>query len=124
LGKNQTEGREAPLSREAYQLIQQWLARRLLPSDSIFTSFAGRGNRATAKPISAAAVWQLVQGYAQQLGLDHIKPHDFRRFVGTRLAKARGIRAAQMALGHKNIATTGAHYDLSELEAGMTDDLY
>jgi site-specific recombinase XerD len=124
VGKNQTEGREAPLSREAHRLIQQWLTRRPVSSDFLFTSFAGRGNRATAKPISAAAVWQLVQGYAQQLGLDHIKPHDFRRFVGTRLAKERGIRAAQMALGHKNIATTAAHYDLSELEAGMTDDLY
>jgi hypothetical protein len=33
------------------------------------------GNRATAKPISVAAVWQLVQRYAQQPGLDHIKPY-------------------------------------------------
>jgi integrase len=123
LGKNQTAPREAPLSQEAYILIEAWLARRPVESDAIFTSFAGRGPRATAHPMSPTAVWQAVQCYAAVVGLRHVKPHDFRRFVGTELAK-RDIRQAQKALGHTRIETTAKHYVLDELEVGLTDGLY
>ena len=123
LGKNQTAPREAPLSQEAYMLIEAWLARRPVDSDAIFTSFAGRGPRATAQPMSPTAVWQAVQQYAGAVGLWHVKPHDFRRFVGTELAK-RDIRQAQKALGHTRIETTAKHYVLDELEVGLTDGLY
>jgi integrase len=123
LGKNQTAPREAPLSQEAYMLIEAWLARRPVDSAAIFTSFAGRGPRATAKPMSTTAVWQAVQQYASAVGLAHVKPHDFRRFVGTELAK-RDIRQAQKALGHTRIETTAKHYVLDELEVGLTDGLY
>ena len=123
LGKNQTAPREAPLSQEAYMLIEAWLARRPVDSDALFTSFAGRGPRATATPMSTAAVWQAVQQYAAAVGLRHVKPHDFRRFVGTELAK-RDIRQAQKALGHTRIETTAKHYVLDELEVGLTDGLY
>ena len=123
LGKNQTAPREAPLSQEAYMLIEAWLARRPVASDAIFTRFAGRGPRATAHPMSPTAVWQAVQCYAAVVGLQHVKPHDFRRFVGTELAK-RDIRQAQKALGHARIETTAKHYVLDELEVGLTDGLY
>ena len=63
-----------------------------------------------------------MHGYADQVGLSHIKPHDVRRFVGTPRAK-RDIRRAQKVLGHKRIDTTAQHYVLDELEAGLTDDL-
>ncbi len=46
-----------------------------------------------------------VQGYADRVGLHHIKLHDFRHFVGTQLAK-RDSRTAQTALGHTRIDTT------------------
>jgi len=123
LGKNQTAPREAPLSQEAYMLIEAWLARRPLASAYLFTSFAGRGPRATGQPMSPTAVWQAVQHYAAVVGLLHVKPHDFRRFVGTELAK-RDIRQAQKALGHARIETTAKHYVLDELEVGLTDGLY
>jgi len=123
LGKNQTAPREAPLSQEAYMLIEAWLARRPVASAAVFTSFAGRGVRPTATPMSPAAVWQAVQRYAAAVGLQHVKPHDFRRFVGTELAK-RDIRQAQKALGHNRIETTAKHYILDELELGLTDGLY
>ena len=50
LGKNQTVPREAPLSQEAYMLIEAWLARRPLESAYLFTSFAGRGHVAPSSP--------------------------------------------------------------------------
>ena len=61
--------------------------------------------------------------YTDEAGLDDVKPHDFRRFVGTQLAR-NDIRQAQKALGHKRLETTARHYVLDELEAGLTDDLY
>jgi integrase len=90
----------------------------------VFTGWAGRGAaRATVRPISAAAAWQIVAGYAAACGLEHVKPHDFRRFVGTQLA-ARDIRQAQRVLGHKRIDTTVRHYVLDDLAPGLTDGLY
>ena len=123
LDGNDEKPRDAPLSREAQRLITAWLEQRPVQSDYIFTSFGGRGDRLTAKPISAVGAWQVVQHYADQVGLSHIKPHDFRRFVGTQLAQ-KDVRKAQKALGHKRIDTTVRHYVLDELEVGLTDDLF
>jgi integrase/recombinase XerD len=122
-GKNDVENREAPLSREAYHLIQVWLAARPLNSSYIFTAFDGRGERLAARPMSPEAIWKTVRRYALQTGLPDVKPHDFRRFVGTQLARS-DIRKAQKALGHKRLETTARHYVLDELEAGLTDDIY
>jgi integrase/recombinase XerD len=122
-GKNDVEPREAPLSREAFGYIQTWLEARPIASEYIFTAFDGRGARLSDRPISPTATWTLVRKYAQEAGLDDVKPHDFRRFVGTQLART-NIRNAQKALGHKRLETTARHYVLDELEAGLTDNLY
>jgi integrase len=123
LGKHQVTPRQAPLSQEAYSLLTAWLAQRPVASAAVFTSFAGRGARLTATPLSTTAVRQLVQHYAAAVGLPPVTPHDFRRFVGTQLAK-RNVRQAQKALGHAHIETTAKHYILDELEVGLTDGLY
>lgn len=123
LGKNQTAPRLAPLSHEAYASIQAWLARRPVESPYVFTSFAGKGNRPTAHPMHLSAAWRVVQQAARHVGLAHVTPHDFRRFVGTELAR-RDIRLAQKALGHKRIETTARHYVLDDLAGGLTDHLY
>lgn len=122
-GKNDVTYREAPLSREAYGYIQTWVEARPVTSEYVFTSFAGRGERLTERPLSPTAVWKIVRKYADAAGLDDVKPHDFRRFVGTQLARM-NIRQAQKALGHKRLETTARHYVLDELEPGLTDDLY
>jgi integrase len=123
LGKNQIAPRLAPLSHEAYGAIEAWLARRPVATAYVFTSVRGKGQHPTPRPLDRSAAWRLVQRYAHQLGLTHVSPHDFRRFVGTQLAK-RDIRQAQRALGHARIETTARHYVLDELEAGLTDSLY
>lgn len=122
-GKNDLMYRDAPLSREAYGHIQAWLAERPVKSDYIFTAFDGRGKRVTDRPLSSVAVWKIVRKYSLENGLTDVKPHDFRRFVGTQLARE-NIRTAQKALGHKQIETTARHYVLDELEVGVTDNLY
>jgi integrase/recombinase XerD len=123
-GKNDAEYRDAHLSPTAYNAIQNWLEARPVVSAYVFTSFAGRGDsRATHEPMTEVAVWQTIKRYAEDCGLDNVKPHDLRRFVGTQLAKV-DIRKAQKALGHKRIDTTARHYVLDELEVGLTDHLY
>ena len=122
-GKPDEEPREAPLSPEAYAAILAWRERCPLSSSFLFLALGGCGARWQARPMTTVAVWQTVQQYATQRGLAAIKPHDFRRFVGTQLAR-QNIRQAQQALGHKSIETTARHYDLNELEVGLTDTLY
>jgi site-specific recombinase XerD len=122
-GKNDVEFRDAPLSSTAHAQIQIWVDQRPLPSAFVFTAFDGRGARPTARPLSSVAIWRIVRKYSVEAGLVDVKPHDFRRFVGTQLAR-KDIRKAQKALGHKRLETTARHYVLDDLEAGLTDDLY
>ena len=123
LGKNQTRPELAPLSHEAYRLIEAWMARRPVASPYVFTSFGGRGRQPTPQPLDRSAALRLVQHYARLVGLEPLSPHDLRRFVGTQLAK-RDIRQAQKVLRHKDISTTARHYVLDELTGGLTDGLY
>lgn len=123
-GKTDTEAREAPISVEAYKAIETWLNARPVASGWIFTGFGGRGSRdASAVHIHPVSAWEIVKRYAKAVGLAAIKPHDFRRFVGTTIAKS-NPRQAQKILGHKDINTTYKHYVLDELEVGLTDSLF
>jgi integrase len=125
LGKRQHTPREAPLSQEAAAAIQRWLTQRGpgRPDTPLFTRFAGGGWRPTTQPLSVSSAWRVVHKYALQCGLLHVKPHDFRRFVGTELAK-RDPRQAQKALGHQRLETTVQHYVLDELQPGLTEHLF
>jgi integrase/recombinase XerD len=121
-GKNQEEDRDAHISLEAVAAIEAWLAVRPIVSEYIFTSFAGRGEkRYLTTPITPQGTWLVVKQIAEPF-IPGIKPHDFRRFVGTQLAK-KDIRKAQLALGHKRIETT-SKYDLREIQPGETDHLF
>ncbi len=123
IGKKDIDPRDAHLSPEAYTAIMDWIAARPVISDAIFTSFKGRGQRCSIKAMSETAVWLIVTHYAERVGLGHVKPHDFRRFVGTQLAM-QDIRKAQKALGHKSIEITARHYVLDSLDPGATDHLF
>jgi len=126
--KGQDEPQDKLLSVEAHTRIMQWLDARPVMSEYLFTQIntgtAGNVVEPTAEPITAVAAWKAVRKYASRCGVDNVKPHDLRRFVGTQLAK-RNPRLAQKALGHKDINTTMRHYVLDDLsdDAGATDDL-
>lgn len=126
MGKGQIEGRDAALSVEAYNRIMAWVNARPVMSQYIFTGLTDglHGNVTTpgTEPISAISAWKVIVKYAKRAGLEHVKPHDFRRFLGTQMAK-KDIRQAQKLLGHKSIETTMRNYVLDDLEAGLTDDL-
>lgn len=127
LGKNMTEAECREIGSLAYDAIAQWFKYRAnvlgVDSDYIFTSFSGRGSRNPSdKAMSRTGAWKLVRRYAKAAGLANIKPHDFRRYVGTQLAK-KDLRIAQKQLGHKRIETTVQNYVLDDVAIGNVDDL-
>jgi len=124
MGKNMTEAEQRELGVKAYEAIQEWLAVRGglgVASEHVFTGFVGRGSRNPSnKPLTRQGAWYIAKRYADALGLDGIKPHDFRRYVGTQLAK-KDIRLAQKQLGHKRIETTAQNYVLDDVQLGNVD---
>lgn len=64
----------------------------------------------------------MVKRYTVTIGLSDIKPHDFRRYARTELAKI-DLRLAQNQLGHKRIETTAQNYVLDDVAVGVTDEL-
>jgi len=134
-GKNEIEFRDVPLSDEAYEAIQAWVAARPVSSKYLFTRFDGGSSdserpRLSARPLSAVSIRAIVKQYAKAVGLVDedgkvpVKPHDLRRFVGTTLAKTKGVVQAKLVLGHKKVSTTIDHYVLDEVELGITNDLF
>lgn len=123
-GKNREEAHFAPLTVEAWRAVQAWLKARPVESDYIFLGSQGRGNRFHARPLSPVGAWSIVKRHAKAGGLDGVKPHDFRRFVGTQLAQRNGVDVAQKVLGHKDARTTLNHYVLSEVRANVTEGIF
>lgn len=126
-GKNKTEYRDVPLTREAYTSIQAWLSARPVDSPYIFTRFDGRGeeahNRLSPLPLTRQGAWKIIKGYTVKIGLPDAKPHDLRRLVGTELAK-KNPRVGQLVLGHASIETFYKHYVLDEIPEDATEGLY
>lgn len=128
MGKNDERPRDTQFSPEAHVAIMDWLNARSVESDYIFTAFGGRSKkngdntRELATPISPQNAWDVIKEIARAYGIEHVKPHDLRRYVGTALAK-KDLRQAQKSLGHKRISTTVDNYVLDDLELGLTDDI-
>lgn len=123
MGKNATKPENAPLTREAYAAIMAWIDARPVMSQFVLTACRGRGGRWTAEALSHVSVWRLVKDYATLAGIEHVKPHDLRRFVLSEVARRHGIHVAQKVARHKNIATTGG-YMVNDLPADVTENLF
>lgn len=125
-GKNQSVPRLAPLSREAHDWMSRWLQarERVLTTPWVFTAFAGSW-KLRDSPLTPQGLWRIVKKWARKAGLEHVKPHDFRRYVATQVHERHGLRAAQRVLGHASLMTTEQHYILDgELPGGMTEGLF
>lgn len=122
LGKNHTEKRTVKTANEAVEAINVWVELRGFDSEFVFTRAKGQG-RSDRDSISTNAAWQVVQKYAKRIGLTDIKPHDFRRFVGTQLANV-DVKEAQMQLGHKDARTTLNHYVVKKMRDDLVEGLF
>src|SRR5438105_1511931 len=77
---------------QGYQTVAAWDSSRPVGSDYTFARCDGRGResegtRASALPLSRKSIWQIVRRHAEEAGLDQVKTHDLRCFVGTQLAR-------------------------------------
>lgn len=127
IGKWQEEARTAPLSTEAHDAILEWLALRPIDSPHIFTGISYDPRTGdlvySPEPVKRQAMGHRIKKYGEEIGLPHIKAHDFRRFVATQVIQKHGIRSAQQVLGHADISTTAA-YDTAELKPQLTESLF
>jgi integrase/recombinase XerD len=129
MSKNEVEPRDVQMSHEAHAAIEAWLFARPLDSNYLFTRFDGRGEgshvRLTDQPLSAFSVRTIVKQAARHAGVpENVTSHTYRRFAGTRIAKEKGVKQAQLHLGHKHASTTLDNYVIEEPEAGIANDLY
>ncbi len=106
LGKGRIE-RLTPFGESAEHWFQRYLqeARPLLLKEKS-SPYAFVSNRGSA--LSRQRCWQLIKGYARAADLDpKISPHRLRHAFATHLVDGgANLRAVQMLLGHKNLATT------------------
>lgn len=117
--------RDVPLSPEAYHAIQDWLFQRPIHSEYVFNSYATVDDVVlwSVNPISRGHLYTLVKDHLKRIGFGNIKTHDFRRFVGTQLAR-KDIRLAQRVLGHSSVEITAKYYVMDRVEAGVTNNLF
>lgn len=103
-GKTDTVPRNVPMSDLAKQAVALWLMARNSDAFCIFNGFEGRSGRLRSVPVTTQGVYNMVVERASVVGID-VTPHDFRRYVATRLAE-KNIVEAQQVLGHRSIVTT------------------
>lgn len=117
---------DTPLSPEAYGAIMDWLAKKPIQSEYVFNGFDYHPEMGIAysdKPASREHIHDIVKDVVTEAGFPNVKPHDFRRFVGTQLAR-KDLRLAQKVLGHSSIETTARYYILDRVPAGVTNDIF
>lgn len=79
-------------------------------SNQVFVSIDRYGNRHTT--ISTNAIWNIVQQYAAQVGINKLAPHDLRRTFANLIRDGGGeLEEVQQLLGHASIATTQKYLD-------------
>lgn len=128
LSKHDKDAREVPISEETVQAIEDWLHVRPVQSayvfpDSIRKPWSKGFVLFDDAHLSRVHALNIVRRVGRNIGIPNLKCHDFRRFVGTQLAKE-NPRVAQKVLGHSSIETTMKYYELSGTPIGATEGLF
>jgi integrase/recombinase XerD len=61
-------------------VIDEWLAAAKITEGRIFRSIS-KGGRLQGETLAEMAVWWLVKGYAEGIGVKNLAPHDLRRYA-------------------------------------------
>jgi integrase len=70
--------------------VDQWLATAELKHGRIFRAVSRHGS-CWGRGISENVVWYVVRECAMRLGLEHIAPHDLRRYAEYRIMSNRNL---------------------------------
>lgn len=111
-------GREITLrfTRPTLEAMRDYLSTRRDPgATALFVSHAKTRPKYRGKPMSANAVWRMIQRTSKRLGLPHIRPHDFRHWRATQMLRAGvPIDQVQRFLNHRSIRTTQLYAKTAE----------
>jgi site-specific recombinase XerD len=114
--------RSIPMPAWAYVAVEKWLAAAALhgftpaAEDKVFCAMA-RWDKLGCGRLDEESIRALVRGYAQQIGVGDINPHDCRRTYAKLAHRGHApLEQIQLSLGHASIQTT-------ERYLGVTQDL-
>ncbi|HEX5502544.1 MAG TPA: site-specific integrase [Thermomicrobiales bacterium] len=104
--------REIPLNADAAAAVGRWLRLRGRRDGALFCRIDKWGNLDPARRgLSPHALYKVLQKRADEAGIAHAAPHDFRRtFIGDLLDAGHDLATAQQLAGHASPVTT-ARYD-------------
>jgi integrase/recombinase XerD len=92
-------------------------ARQDVGAMALFVSHAKTRRKARGQPLSPNAAWRIVQKAAQEKGLPHIHPHDFRHWRATHMLRQDvPIDQVQRFLNHRSIRTAQLYAKKAERE--------
>jgi len=106
------KGREIPLNADAAAAVGRWLRLRGRRDGALFCRIDKWDNiDPQRRALSPHALYKILLKRAEQAGIDHASPHDFRRTaIGDILDAGHDLATAQQLAGHASPVTT-AHYD-------------
>lgn len=86
--------------------VDDWIAVAGLSCGCLFRAI-NKGGRVWGDSLTPNVIWSVVQGYALQIGVSNLAPHDLRRTCA-KLCRAGGgdLEQIQLLLGHASIQTT------------------
>jgi len=94
-----------------YDIIAKWLKIHDGNSDYFFYS-------SQAPQMKRRQIEKICSNMSEVIGV-RIKPHSFRHYVATKIAKQHGIERAAVALDHVNIMTTQRYLNPDALSINM-----
>ena len=98
--------RTTPMPNGVKVAIDSWTSNAGHTEGQLFRPVS-RADRITGERLGDKAVWQMLRGYAVEIGIPEIAPHDLRRTCA-KLCRAAGgeLEQIQMLLGHASVQTT------------------
>jgi len=110
--------RTVPMPSWAKAAVDFWTQAAGISEGHVFRAMA-KGDRLDGETMTPQAIRDVVNEYAQTLGLDGIAPHDLRRTFAKLAHKGgSGLDQIQLSLGHASIKTTERYLGI---EQDLTD---
>lgn len=96
--------RSIPMPAWAKVLLDGWTATAAITEGQLFRAISQKGQ--VGEALTAQAVYLIVKGYAEELGIA-VAPHDLRRTFAKLAHRGRSpVEQIQLSLGHESILTT------------------
>ncbi len=96
--------RSVPMPAWAKVLVDGWTAPAAITEGRLFRAISQKGQ--VGEALTAQAVYLIVKGYAEELGIA-VAPHDLRRTFAKLAHRGRSpVEQIQLSLGHESILTT------------------